>query len=169
MGLRHLVEDARLRGGWGDAVHRDVVAGQLLAQRLGQRDDAGLRRRIGAGIGVALLAGDGGGIDDAAIAAAHHAGNHRLAAMEHAVQIDIEDALPFLDGIVGDGGVHAGNAGVADQDVDAAQRRDGLLLGFGHRVIVGHVHRHADGVAGKLLQRLLRHARIGVPDRHRSV
>jgi hypothetical protein len=39
------------------------MAGEFLAERLGQGDDAGLRRRIGGGIGIAFLAGDGGDID----------------------------------------------------------------------------------------------------------
>src|SRR5687767_13774403 len=40
--LRHLLEDAGLGGRRGDAVDRDVLAGQLLAERLRERDHPGL-------------------------------------------------------------------------------------------------------------------------------
>ena len=43
------------------------VAGQLLAERLGQRDDAGLGGAVGRGVRVAFLAGDRRDVDDAAV------------------------------------------------------------------------------------------------------
>jgi hypothetical protein len=72
--LGHLLEDPGARRGRGDAVDGDVVAGEFLAERLGERDDAGLGGRIGRGVGVALLAGDRGDVDDAAVIARLHAG-----------------------------------------------------------------------------------------------
>ncbi len=68
--LRHLVEDARLGRRRRDAVDRDVLAGELLAERLRQRDDAGLGGAVGRGVGVAFLAGDRRDRDDAAVASA---------------------------------------------------------------------------------------------------
>ena len=118
---RDLLEDARLGGHRGDGVDGDVVLGDFLGERLGQRDDAGLRGRVGGGGGVALLAGDRGDVGDAAVVARDHAGHDGAAADELAAQVDADDAVPFLDRIFGDLGVQAGDAGVVDQDVDLAK------------------------------------------------
>ena len=121
--LRHLVEDRGLGRGRRDAVDRDVVAGQLLAERLGQRDDAGLRRRIGGGVRIALLAGDRGDVDDAAVVLRDHQRHDGAAAQERPVEIDAHHLRPGLRRIFGDRHVGPGDAGVVDQDVDAAERR----------------------------------------------
>ena len=138
---RHLVEDRGLRGGGRDAVDRDVVAGKLLAERLGQRDDAGLRRRIGGGVRIALLAGDRGDVDDAAVVLRDHQRHHGAAAQERPVEIDAHHLRPCLRRIFGDRHVGPGDAGVVDQDVDAAERRDRGVA----RALDVRQRRHIDG------------------------
>ena len=96
----HCSRMAVLRGGGRDAVDRDVVAGQLLAERLGQRDDAGLRRAVGGGVRVAFLAGDGRDRDDAAVVLLDHRRHDRPAAVEDAVQVDLDHLLPLVDRIL---------------------------------------------------------------------
>ena len=86
--LRHLVEDRGLRRRRRDAVDRDVVGRELLAERLGQRDHAGLRRRIGRRVRIAFLAGDRGDVDDAAVVLRDHRRHDGAAAVERAVEID---------------------------------------------------------------------------------
>src|SRR5919109_3684989 len=44
---RHLVQDRRLRRGGRHAVDQHAALGELLAERLGERDQAALCRRIG--------------------------------------------------------------------------------------------------------------------------
>ena len=129
--LRHLVEDRGARRGRRDAVHRDVVARQLLAERLGQRDDAGLRRRIGDRVRIALLAGDRGDVDDAAVVLRDHQRHHGAAAEELAVEVDAHHLRPGLRRILPGRHVRPGDAGVVDQDVDAAERlHGGVARGF---------------------------------------
>ena len=73
--LRHLLEHPRPCRRRGDAVDGDVVPGEFLAERLGQGDDAGLRRAVGRGVGIAFLAGNRGDVHDAAVVlGAHQAG-----------------------------------------------------------------------------------------------
>ena len=94
--LRHLVEDRGLGGRRRDAIDRDVVARELLAERFGQRDDAGLGGRIGGRVRIALLAGDRGDIDDAAVVLRDHQRHDRAAAIELAVEIDAHHLRPGL-------------------------------------------------------------------------
>ena len=92
-----LVEDAGLGGRRGDRVDGDVVLGALLADRLGHADDAGLGGGVGGGVGVALLAGDRGDVDDAAVVAGLHAGQHGAVDVEGAVEVDLDDAAPLVE------------------------------------------------------------------------
>ena len=129
--LRHLVEDRGAGRGRRDAVDRDVVARQLLAERFGQRDDAGLRGRIGHRVRIALLAGDRGDVDDAAVVLRDHQRHDGAAAIELAVEIDAHHLVPGADRILPGRHVRPGDAGVVDQDVDAAERlHGGVARGF---------------------------------------
>ena len=117
-------------GHGGDAVDLDVVAGQLLGDDLGERGDARLRRRRscsardwradpdvddvltmlrGAGRpGLVLVAPVGGNV----------AGRAEVAA-----QVDADHVVPLALGHVDDEAV-AQDAGVVDEDVDAAEGLD---------------------------------------------
>jgi len=75
------------------------------------------------GVGIALLAGDRGDVDDAAVALGNHHGRDGLAADEGAVEIDAQYLAPFLEVGVPHRLVDAGNAGIVDENVDLAQRR----------------------------------------------
>ena len=69
---------------WCHRVDEDVVLREFLAERFGQRDQAGLRGRIVRGVGIAFLAGDRGDVDDAAVFLLQHRRHDRLAADEGA-------------------------------------------------------------------------------------
>ena len=79
-----------------DAVDEDPGAGDVLADRLRERDHRTLRRGVGARHRVALLARDRGDVDDAAVAAGLHLRDRGAVGVEDAVQVDRMDALPFL-------------------------------------------------------------------------
>ena len=49
-----------------------------------------------------------------------------MAAVEDAAEVGVDDLVPLLDGHVGDVGERA-DAGVVDQDVEAAERAHGLV------------------------------------------
>jgi hypothetical protein len=51
------------------------------------KDEAALGRSVGRGIRVALLAGDGGDVDDSAIARLHHVRHDGAAAQEGAGEV----------------------------------------------------------------------------------
>ena len=74
------------------------------------------------GVGVAFLAGDGGDVDDAAIALADHHGRDRLAADKRPVEIDAQHLAPFLEVGFPHRLVDAGDSGIVDEDVDLAER-----------------------------------------------
>ena len=122
-----------------DGIDGDVVAGELLAERLGQRDHAGLGGRVVGGVGVAFLAGDRGDVDDAPVVLRDHAGHDRARADEGAVEVDAHHLAPFLDLGLPGLGVDAGDAGVVDEDIDASEALDGGVAGLGDRGGLRHV------------------------------
>ena len=67
--LGNLLEDVGLDDRRREAIYENAVLRELLAEALGEPDHAGLGGAVGAGVGVAFLAGDGGGVDDAAVTA----------------------------------------------------------------------------------------------------
>src|SRR5207249_2599172 len=84
-------------------------------------DDPGLGRAVGDRVRVAFLPRDRGDVDDAPVLALHHLRGEGAAAQELAGEVDLEHALPFLDGIVRGGNVQARDAGVVDEHVDPAE------------------------------------------------
>lgn len=56
-----MLEDFGLDDGGGDAVDANAVLGEFFAEAFGEGDDARLGGAVGAGVGVAFFAGDGGG------------------------------------------------------------------------------------------------------------
>src|SRR6185437_8765553 len=122
MGRRGLFEDRRVDDGGRDGVDGDAILGELLAERLGEADDRGLGGAIGAGARVALLAGDRGDVDDAPVAPPLHQPGDRTVAVEEAIDVDVEDALPFVDRIVDGLGVLARHSRRADERVDLSHR-----------------------------------------------
>jgi hypothetical protein len=99
----------------------DVVGGKLLAERLGERDEAGLGGGIGGGLRIALLAGDGGDVDHAAVALGDHAWDDGPAAVERAIEFDGHDLPRGIQRILPRGLRRSANPGVIDQDVDATE------------------------------------------------
>jgi hypothetical protein len=61
-----------------------------------------------------------------------------LAHQEHRGQVQIDDLLPCLQGMV-DGRGTPSRSGVIHEDIDRSKRRDGALDGWGDRTCVGHV------------------------------
>jgi hypothetical protein len=81
------------------------------------------------GIRVALLAGDGGDVDDATVAPGQQARDDRLAAQEDAGQVDVDDLTHSSTVSSQARLVGPGDAGVVDQDVEAPERRLRLFRG----------------------------------------
>ncbi len=123
-----------------NAVHQHARLRQLLAERLGERDDPGLGRRIRHRVGIAFLAGDRGDVDDAAVSRLDHVRRDRAAAQELAGEIDSEDPVPLLDRIVHRGDVLPGDARVVHQNVNLAQIRDCLGSGVFDGCAIGNIH-----------------------------
>ena len=101
--LGHIVQDGALERRRGHGIDDHALGGQLLAQRLGEAQHRRLGGGIGAGIGVAFLAGDGGDIDDAAIAGFHHHRGDGAAAIEQSVDVDVHHLGRKVDGIADTG------------------------------------------------------------------
>ena len=147
------------------AVDQDVVLGEFLAERLGQRDQAGLRGRIMRGVGVAFLAGDRGDVDDAAVFLREHRRHHRLAADEGAVEIDAQHLAPFVEVGFPHRLVDAGDAGIVDEDVDLAERLQRLVAGLLDRGEVGDVDLEGRDRRADFLGGLFRKRQVMIPDR----
>src|SRR6185437_15512117 len=84
----------------------------------------------------AFLAGHGADVDDAAVVVLEHAGDYGAAAVEGAVEVDVDHAAPLFDGVLPKGGGWAGDAGARDQDVQAA---GGAESGFGSTGNIGRI------------------------------
>ncbi len=97
-----------------------VGVAQLVLQRLGERLHAGLGDVVG---GIARRRGDallGAGVDDQPRPAAlDHVGHEGLGAVDHAPQVDAEDALPIVRG--SEHRAAGLDAGIVHQDVGAAE------------------------------------------------
>src|SRR4030081_475453 len=74
------------------------------------------------GVGIALLAGDRGDVDDTAVILLDHARYDRLAADEGPVEIDAQHLAPFLEVGLPYRLVDSGDAGIVDENVDLAER-----------------------------------------------
>ena len=85
------------------------------------------------GVGVALLAGDRGDVDDAAVVLLDHRRHDGLAADEGPVEIDAQYFAPFLEVSVPYRLVDAGDPGIVDENVDLADGLEGRVAGLFHR------------------------------------
>src|SRR4051794_5169418 len=88
---------------------------------MGQRQ----HRVLGGGVGRAghfrdMTAGPGCDVDDAAVLLFSHRGQHRAHAIQHTVEIDIDDLLPAVQVEVGPASLGHVDAGAVDQKVDPA-------------------------------------------------
>ncbi len=110
----------------GHRVDGDVPARDLARQRLGEPDQPGLRGRVVGLTGVADDAGDARHVDDAAESLTQHGTERGAADVKRGGEIDGDHGIPV---VVGEAHrqVVAGDPGVVDHDVDAPERRDGLL------------------------------------------
>ena len=99
-GLQRFLVDGRRHVG-GDVARRDHVGadaapGELFGEALGEPDQPCLRGRVVRLPGVARHAHDGRERDDAAAALLHHRTVGRLADVEGAGQVGVDDRLPVL-------------------------------------------------------------------------
>ncbi len=164
--LRHLVEDCGLGGRRCHRIDEDVMRGKLLAERFRQRDQAGLGRRIVRGVRIALLAGDRGDVHDAPVFLLEHRRHDRLADDEGAVEVDAQNFPPFLEIGLPDRLVDAGDAGIVDEDVDLAERRQRRIARLFNGGGVGDVDLEDSGLAADRLHRFLGQRGVKVPDRN---
>src|SRR5438094_2392485 len=133
-GVQHLRPHRRLDVARAERVDGDVHRPELLGERLRERDDRGLGGAVGGEPAAARLPRHRGDVHDPPAAAQPQERDGRACAEEDALHVDGEDAVP-LRLVHGDNGGGGDDAGVGDQDVEAAE---GLL----HR---GHEPRHLRG------------------------
>src|ERR687894_716754 len=93
--------------------------GGLLREAHGQAEQAGFGGGVVGLADVAGLADDRADVDDAARPAVEHVLQDRAGEVEGAGEVDLDDPVPVFDGHLADGLVQ-GDAGVVDQDVEAA-------------------------------------------------
>jgi hypothetical protein len=111
----------------GDGVDTGEVA-PLVGERASHVDAAGLGDVVGGLLlgEVGNVAGHGGGDDEGAGSALLEVVADGLGAVEGAVQVDLDDVVPGLDGAVEDAGV-GGGTGVGDEGVDLAEVGNDVL------------------------------------------
>ncbi|MNS88719.1 hypothetical protein D3C72_1227070 [compost metagenome] len=95
------------------------MAGALQVQHVHQADHAGLRRAIVGLAEISVHAGGGRGHEDAPVALLAHDGPHGARAIRGAQQVHVHDGVEVFGAHLGESLV-AQDAGVVDQDVDAA-------------------------------------------------
>ena len=110
-----------------DRVHGDARGAELLGEALGEADDAELRRRIGRAVGVAMAARRRGHVDDGAAAVGLEKRHGPARTEELAGEVDIDAAPPGRGIDLLDRARRAGDAGIVDQHVEAAERARGLV------------------------------------------
>ena len=110
-----------------DGVDADVGAGELGRGDLHQVDQPRLRRRISRAAGARAKPGDRRGADDRAAAPRLHVRRRIFDRQERADQVDAQDLLPVGAVLLEDAREAAGNAGIGEDDVDAAMVGDDRL------------------------------------------
>ena len=162
---RVLVDARRLVVGGAQHRHADRGAVEIAREALGHRDHRVLRhhvalhrRRVG-GRGVAAAgavaleaqradhAAERRGVHHVALATGgEHAGHEGLDAVEHAVQVDVEHPVPTR--VVGlEVGARCADPRVVHQHVGAPELGVDPISERGHRLPLGDVDRHRDGIA----------------------
>ncbi len=120
------------------------------------------------GAGIAFLAGDGGDVDNAAVAGGDHVRHHGPAHQIGRVQVDLQDLTPDPGIQLPGRRVAAGNAGAVHDDVQARMRGKGRL---GCRLdgrLVGQLHDVSayNAQCGKLVRAVLYSSGIDIPQGH---
>ena len=114
----------------GHGVDRDGAGGELAGEGFGEADKAGFGGGVVGLAGLAGFADDGGDVDDAAPAGFEHGLHAGLGEEKGAGEIGGEDVVPVV-ALHAQGEDVAGDAGVVDEDFDAAEVfDDGLGAGF---------------------------------------
>ena len=116
------------------------VPDKLLGSGGDEVDDPRLGRRIGRPAGTRAQPGDAGGADDRAAAARFQVRRGVLDGEERPDQVDPQNLRPILGGLFEDRGEAAGDAGVGEDDVEAAMLRDRVVdqpLDIGFAASVG--------------------------------
>jgi hypothetical protein len=99
---------------------------------------------------IALLAGDGCGVDDlAAFPLGKHRADRLLHADQHAERVDIGNETPVILGYVEEG-LGLGDARVVEDHVQAAMGLDRLIDHGAHAFALADIDRDADGGAAAL-------------------
>src|SRR5699024_7781957 len=151
--LRVLLGDLREQRGVGragaDGIRGDAVAGEFTGEGLGEGDHATLAGGVDGLAGGAHAGGIGTDVDDGSpTLLLHHHACHGLGAVQGAVEVDVDDAVPDVRFDLQEG-ADLVPAGVVHQDVDAPV----LVLRLGdhgvHGGAVGDVHGDTDGVVAQ--------------------
>src|SRR6266540_171331 len=150
--LLHLLEHLGADHGGRHGIDEDPARGHFLGQRLGEPDDAGLGRGIGHEGGIALLARDGGDINDAASPLPQHDLDGRAAAEEDAGEVHGDHAGPVLVAELPDREGAPGDPRIIDQDVEPSPGLGDALHGGVHLGGSSHVGGDGDGAAAHLLR-----------------
>ena len=98
----------------------------LVGKGFGELGDASFAGGVSGDADASLEAEKRRDVDDLAVAARNHVASGELRELERASEVDLEDAVPvFESDFFGSSTVDG--AGVVDEDIDAAQRSDGLM------------------------------------------
>jgi len=137
----------------GDKAGRDGVdayafRAQLTAPGFGEAYDAELAGGVVGLAEVAVDTDDGAGVEDDAAALGHHGVGDGLRAVEDAAQVHVYDFVELLERHFLQARI-LGDAGVVDEDVDAAELVFDLAdHGIDHGAL-GHVHHITDGLGAQ--------------------
>ena len=125
-GLEHLVEEPRVERSRCDGVDVDPRAAQLLGKRLGEPDDRGLRRGVGAQARERRGGPAARELDDLAVPVVAEVGQHRARAQDRAEEIYPDGVLPLLPRDVLDRTLRPVDARVVHEHVDSREPLDGI-------------------------------------------
>ena len=135
----------RLDVSGGDCIDRDGAAGELPREGFGEADEAGFGGGVVGLAGLTGFADDRGDVDDAAPAVFDHLGHDGLGKEKGPGEVGGEDVVPVL-ALHAEGEDVAGDAGVVDEDVNAAEVDNDRFGTLFDGVFAGDVER--EGVGG---------------------
>ena len=139
-----LVDQRGAHEAGADHIGADAVCGAFLGDNFRETDQAVLGRDIGRLEHRGLLRVHRAHVDDAAALLLVHLAQRSPRGEERAVEMNCHQPLPFGEFEIDDGR-HDLDAGIADEDIEGAECLDHLGGSVVHLLLVGDVHRDADG------------------------
>ena len=129
-----------------DRGHLHPLSDELPPHGKAEVVDKGLSSAVHIAHGKGVVSGDTTNVDNVALLPLEHAGEDRSGSVKETLAVDVDHALPVIDGCLGHGGSTQGKPGVVDEYGDVGKLAGKAFNGGKHFILVRDVHAKAVGL-----------------------